>query len=97
MLKNMIGIRSTLRIIHQLGGNLNPISSSWPFAQWGLDIVGPFLWATGNRRFAIVATDYLTKWVEAKSLSKYLRCRYGEICLEKYYHEVRDPRDIDFE
>ena len=27
---------------HQLGGFLNPLSSSWPFAQWGLDIVGLF-------------------------------------------------------
>ena len=27
--------------IHQLGGVLNPLSSLWPFAQWGLDIVGP--------------------------------------------------------
>ena len=27
--------------IHQPGGVLNPLSSPWPFAQWGLDIVGP--------------------------------------------------------
>jgi len=31
--------------------------------------VGPFLRATGNRRFAIVATDYLTKWIEAEALA----------------------------
>ena len=35
--------------IHQLGGVLNPLSSPWPFAQWGLDIVGPFPKAAGNR------------------------------------------------
>ena len=29
--------------IHQLGGVLNPFSSPWSFAQWGLDIVGIFL------------------------------------------------------
>ena len=28
--------------IHQPGGILNPMSSPWPFAQWGLDIVRPF-------------------------------------------------------
>ena len=27
-------------LIHQLAGHLNPISSPWPFAQWGLDILG---------------------------------------------------------
>ena len=35
--------------IHQLGGVLNPLSSPWPFAQWGLDIVGPFPKAVGNK------------------------------------------------
>ena len=34
--------------IHQPGGVINPLSSSWPFAQWGLDLVGPFLRAVGN-------------------------------------------------
>ena len=29
-------------LIHQPAGHLNPISSPWPFAQWGLDILGPF-------------------------------------------------------
>ena len=28
--------------IYQPRGVLNPLSSPWPFAQWGLDIVGPF-------------------------------------------------------
>ena len=45
---------------HQLAGSLNPISSPWPFAQWGLDIVGPFPRAAGNRRFVLVAVDYFT-------------------------------------
>ena len=56
-------------MIHQLVGSLNPISSPWPFAQWGLDILGPFPWATGNRRFVLVAVDYFTKWDEAKALA----------------------------
>ena len=56
-------------MIHQPAGNLNPISSPWPFAQWGLDIVGPFLRATRNRRFVLVAIDYFTKWAEAEALA----------------------------
>ena len=35
---------------HQPGGFLNPLSSPWPFAQWGLDIVGPFPKAVGNKK-----------------------------------------------
>ena len=47
--------------IHQPGGVLNPLSNPWPFAQWGLDIVGPFPKAAGNKRYLLVGTDYFTK------------------------------------
>ena len=58
--------------IHQPEGMLNPLSNPWPFAQWGLDIVGPFPRAVGNQRWLIVGTNYFTKWVEAEPLS-YIR------------------------
>ena len=54
--------------IHQPGGVLNPLSSPWPFALWGLDIVGSFPKAAGNKKYLLVGTDYFTKWVEAKPL-----------------------------
>ena len=56
-------------IIHQLSGNLNPISSVWPFARWDLDIIELFPRATGNRRFVLLAVDYFTKWVEIEALA----------------------------
>ena len=52
--------------IHQLRGVLNPLTSPWPFAQWGLDIVRPFPKAVGNKRWLLVSTNYFTKWVEAE-------------------------------
>ena len=55
--------------IHQPGGILNPLSSPWPFAQWGLDIVGPFPKAMGNKRYLLVGTDYFTKCVEVEPLA----------------------------
>ena len=55
--------------IHQPSGTLNQLSSSWPFAQWGLDILGPFPKAVGNKRFLLVGTDYFTKWVETEPLA----------------------------
>ena len=54
--------------IHKPTSQLNLISSPWPFAQWGLDLVGPLPRAIGNRQWLIVATDYFTKWVEAEPL-----------------------------
>ena len=55
--------------IHQPKEVLNPLSSPWTFAQWGLDIVGPFPKTAGNKRYLLVSTDYFTKWVEAEPLA----------------------------
>ena len=46
---------------------MTPISSPWPFAQWGIDIVGPFLLGKKQLRFLIVAFDYFTKWVRSRA------------------------------
>ena len=55
--------------IHQSRGVLNPLSCPWPFAQWSLDIIGPFPKAAGNKKWLLVGTDYFTKWVEVEPLS----------------------------
>jgi hypothetical protein len=49
--------------------NLSPISSPWPFAKWGVDIVGPMPPRKGNKKFLVVAVDYFIKWVEAEALA----------------------------
>ena len=56
--------------IHQPGGIPNPLSSPWPFAQWGLDIVRPFPKAVGNKKYLLVDTDYFTKWVETEQIGR---------------------------
>lgn len=35
----------------------------------GLDILGPFPQASGQRKFLLMATDYFTKWIEAEALA----------------------------
>ena len=45
------------------------ITSSWPFTQWGIDIVGPLPLGKGQVKFLLVAIDYFTKWVEAEALA----------------------------
>ena len=55
--------------IHQPRGVLNPLFSIWPFAQWGLDIVGPFPKAVENKKYLLVCTYYFTKWVETEPLA----------------------------
>ena len=76
MPQNMYADASNVRnmppLTHQLAGHLNPVSSLWPFTQWGLDILRPFPRATGNRKFVVVAMDYFTKWAETEALANIL-------------------------
>ncbi|GKE85046.1 reverse transcriptase domain-containing protein, partial [Tanacetum coccineum] len=48
---------------------LTPITSSWPFYKWGIDIAGPFPEGSGKVKFLIVTIDYFTKWIEAKPVA----------------------------
>ena len=49
---------------------MQSITSPWSFAQWGLDILGPFSLAAKQRTRIIVACNYFTKWVEAEAVGK---------------------------
>ena len=48
---------------------LTPMMAPWPFAQWGLDILGPFALGTRQMKFLVVGIDYFTKLVETEPLA----------------------------
>ena len=68
---------------------LTPMMAAWPFAHWGLDILGPFPVGTRQMKFLVVGIDYFTKWVEVEPLAsitqqnmknfvwKSIMCRFG--------------------
>ncbi|GKU89192.1 hypothetical protein SLEP1_g3360 [Rubroshorea leprosula] len=74
---------------HQPAKELMNLIAPWPFAQWGLDLLGPFMKGVGGVTHLIVGVDYFTKWVEARPLSNptskkvkdfvfsSIICRYG--------------------
>ena len=47
---------------------LHPLSIERPFQRIGIDVVGPLPITERQNRYIVVATDYLTKWPEAKVL-----------------------------
>ena len=53
-------------VIHQPVNDLQPILNPIPFAQWRMDIIGPFTPASGGRKFLIVKIDFFTKWIETE-------------------------------
>ncbi|CAL2265779.1 unnamed protein product [Prunus armeniaca] len=46
----------------------HPQNNPCPFMQWAIDLVGPMS-PTPAKKDMIFATDYFTKWIEAKTLS----------------------------
>ena len=71
------------------GEQMTTISSPWPFAQWGIDIMGPLPQGKRQMKFLLVTIDYFTKWVEVEALAmitetkvhnfvwKNIVCRFG--------------------
>src|ERR1041385_2562374 len=73
---------------HQPASALKKIPIAWPFAVWGLDMVGPFKTARSGMTHLLVAVDKFTKWIEARPIKKLdgptavrfvadIVCRYG--------------------
>jgi len=55
---------------HAPAHEIQTIPSSWPFACWGLDMIGPFKPAPGNFKFVFVLIDKFSKWIEYMPLVK---------------------------
>nr|CAN79632.1 hypothetical protein VITISV_038058 [Vitis vinifera] len=76
-------------IPHMPSAALKSVSGPWPFAQWGMDIVGPLPAVPAQKKFFLVATDYFSKWVEVEAYAsikdkdvtkfvwKNIVCRFG--------------------
>lgn len=58
-------------IVHQPASDLKSLTSPWPFAQWGIDIVGPLPTTAHNHKYLLVVTDYVTK---GRTIGEHPRC-----------------------
>ena len=73
---------------------LQAIPITWPFAVWGLDMVGPLKEGSPKKKYLLVMVDKFTKWIEAKPVKTaeagppilYIRCRASLWCPTQHHH-----------
>ena len=63
------GCQFYARQMHTSAQALQTIPITWPFAVWGLDMVGPLMKAPEGYTHLLVAVDKFTKWIEAKRIT----------------------------
>ncbi|KAK3041516.1 hypothetical protein RJ639_000135 [Escallonia herrerae] len=73
---------------------LTSIVSPIPFAVWGMDLLGPFPMASGQRRFVIVAIDYFTKWTKAESLATITSTKCEDFFWKNVVYHFGVPRAL---
>ena len=75
---------------------LRPIMFVRASTKWGIDFVGPIKPpAKGSRaQYIIVATNYLTKWVEAKVTPKNDECTVAKFLFENIFTRYGLPLEI---
>ena len=66
MVRRCLGCQKFANKPHTPTSELKTIPLAWPFAQWGLDMVGPLKKSSpGGHTHLLVAVDKFTKWIEA--------------------------------
>ena len=76
------------RILYE---KLTTIASLWPFALWGLDIVGPLAQGKRQVKFLLVAIDYFIKWVETEALSTITEVKVQNFMWKNIIYRFRIP------
>ncbi|XP_052171692.1 uncharacterized protein LOC127787675 [Diospyros lotus] len=59
----------TSNLVHIPAVALAHLATPCSFAQWGIDILGPFPPVAGQVKYIIAVIDYFTKWVEAEAVA----------------------------
>jgi transposase InsO family protein len=72
---------------------LQTIPITWPFAVWGLDIVGPLRKAPGGYTHLLVAIDKFSKWVEVRPITN-LRAEQAVTFFTNIVHRFGVPNSI---
>ena len=65
-----------------------------PFEKWALDFIGPINPPSKQKKYILVCTDYVTKWVEAKALFSATEYSVVNFLYEDIFTRFGVPREI---
>ena len=65
-----------------------------PFEKWALDFIGPIHPPSQGKKYILVCTDYVTKWVEAKPLPRATEQTMVNFLFEDIFVKFGVPIDI---
>jgi transposase InsO family protein len=69
LVRSCKGCQYYTRQTHLLAYALQTIPIKWPFAVWGLDLVGPLKRTTGGFTHLLIAIDKFSKWIEVRPIT----------------------------
>jgi ribonuclease HI/transposase InsO family protein len=87
------GCQFYVRQTHLPAQALQTIPITWPFAVWGLDLVGPLQKAPGGFSHLLVAIDKLSKWIEVRHLTS-IRSEQAVAFFTNIIHRFGVPNSI---
>jgi transposase InsO family protein len=87
------GCQFYARQTHLPSQTLQTIPITWPFAVWGLDLVGPLPKAPGGFKHLLVAIDKFSKWIEVRPLTS-IRSEQAVAFFTNIIHRFGVPNSI---
>jgi hypothetical protein len=83
IVRHCTGCQRYANQMHVPSSALKTIPITWPFAVWGLNMVGQFKRAPGGHTHLLMVVNKFTKWIEDKAITK---C--DEKIATKFIHEL---------
>lgn len=82
-------------LIHQPPEPLHVTTCSWPFATWGMDIIGAFTPpSSAGHQYLLAATDYFSKWAEAIAVKDFKNTTVSEFIRTQIIYRFGIPDSI---
>jgi hypothetical protein len=76
------------------GAQSQLITPTWTLQRWGMDIVGPLPTAQGNFKFAVVAVEYFTKWIEARPIANITSATIRKFFWQQIIYKFGVPKEL---